>query len=130
AKYLFVLLANTLPGSNCLSRLVACAEAVNRRDCQGEITETTKTKETTETTKNPPLLPLVGARPEIRLSDQPLPQGSEGYLSWHDFSGLLVPREFLLEAKSADPNLWTVKAQAVDMCFRAWACGRLLIECP
>ena len=63
------------------------------------------------------------------MPDQPLPRGAEAHLSWHDFSALLIPREFLLDAKSVDPNLWTVQAQAVDMCFRAWASGRHLIEC-
>jgi hypothetical protein len=42
---------------------------------------------------------------------------------------MLIPRDYLVELKSIDPNLWTVQAQAVDMCFRAWACGRRVLEC-
>jgi 2-polyprenyl-3-methyl-5-hydroxy-6-metoxy-1,4-benzoquinol methylase len=138
AKYLFVLLANTLPGSNCLSRLVKSAEGAaatgsERTAATGsERTAATGAERAAATGSEDSqalLLPLVGARPEIRLPDQALPQGVEGYLSWHDFSALLIPRDYLLEAKSADPNLWTVQAQAVDMCFRAWACGRRLFEC-
>jgi len=107
AKYVFVLQANALAGSNCLRRLVSLAQSSNQ---------------------NP--LPLVVARPEIRLADEPQPVGVDNHIAWHDFSGMLIPRDFLLELKSLDPNLWTVRAQAVDMCFRAWACGRAVIECP
>ncbi|MBS1989110.1 MAG: methyltransferase domain-containing protein [Cyanobacteria bacterium SZAS LIN-3] len=116
AKYLFILTPDTLPGANCLTALVRAAEKEGAAK--------------TSTEFGSGLSALIVARPEVRLPGRPVPYGPENLLSWHEFSCMLVPRDFLIEAKSADPNLWTSQAQAVDMCFRAWACGRKVIECP
>ncbi|MBU6453267.1 MAG: class I SAM-dependent methyltransferase [Cyanobacteria bacterium REEB67] len=119
AKYIFVLLASALPGSNCLTSLVKAAQEA-------------AASATIETA------PLVGARPEVRSSREaaasanftggPLPTDCSA-IAWHGFSAMLIPRDYLTELKALDPNLWTVQAQAVDMCFRAWACGRRVLEC-
>jgi|GEM_PF-808003 len=118
ARYIFVLTSDTLPGANCLTALVQ---------------EANKYQEANRVQKGAKDIsdPLIGARPELRMPGEPIPQGPgpEQQLSWHPFSALLIPRDFLLEAKSLDPNLWTTTAQAADMCFRAWACGRQVLEC-
>ncbi len=152
AKYIFVLLANALPGANCLRALVkqaqtyeaalpAAPEAAGQvagpaagQVRTAQIASPVAGQENGQATaqnggNSPELMPLLAARAELRPGQEPQPDSADGALAWHNFSAMLIPRDFLIELKSLDPNLWTVKAQAADMCFRAWASGRRVLEC-
>ncbi len=84
APYIFVLTADTLPAATCLQKLVTEAEQL---DCGKERI-------------------LLTARAEIALACEEEGgsacltgcKDSDGNLSWHEFAGMLIPRELLLTA--------------------------------
>lgn len=90
APYIFVLTADTLPAANCLQKLVTEAELL---DCRKERI-------------------LLAARAEIALARQEDGSGAcltggkrdnDGNLSWHEFAGMLIPRELLLSPDLSAP---------------------------
>ncbi len=113
AKYIFVLLANALPGTNCLSQLVRQAESQTASQVESQTAnqvESQTSSQTASQTRNPGasqaekqnlagLAPLLGARPELRASGDPAPASAEGDIAWHEFSAMLIPRDFLTESQ-------------------------------
>lgn len=106
ASYVFILSAAALPTVHCLERLVAKAEAL---------------KQAGQTA-------IVCATPEVRDNFTPLPD-KDCAVDWHEFSGMLVPMEFLKSKESIDSSFVSLTAQAQDFCFRAWASGVKVLEC-
>lgn len=108
AKYLFLLESGSLPAANCLQELVNKARLV---EAEGKG------------------LPIVLAKAELTLpvrlfmrDEQPLPH--------HGFSGLLVPRSYVINGNICDRKLLTTTAQAQDMCLRAKASHVNVLLCP
>ncbi len=106
AKFVFLLETSTLPGADCLYNLVRMAR---NYEAAGEAAA------------------VLAARPEASLGVMPQ-ANSAGHISWHEFSGLLIPLQKLSKLADFDPHLRTSLSQAQDMCFNAWASGLILRE--
>jgi 2-polyprenyl-3-methyl-5-hydroxy-6-metoxy-1,4-benzoquinol methylase len=107
ASYVFILSAAALPTVHCLERLVLRAEQL---------------KQAGQTA-------IVCATAEVRDSLAPQPR-ADGTVDWHEFSGMLIPMEFLKSKESIDSSFISLTTQAQDLCFRAWASGMTVLECP
>lgn len=106
AKFVFLLETSSLPGADCLYNLVRMAR---NYEAAGEAAA------------------VLAARPEASLGVMPQ-ANSAGHISWHEFSGLLIPLQNLSKLADFDPHLRTSLSQAQDMCFNAWASGLILRE--
>jgi methionine biosynthesis protein MetW len=106
AKFVFLLETSSLPGADCLYNLVRMAR---NYEAAGEAAA------------------LLAARPEASLGVTSQ-ANSAGHISWHEFSGLLIPIENLSNLADFDLHLRTSLSQAQDMCFNAWATGLILRE--
>lgn len=86
APYIFVLTTDTLPAANCLHQLVTEAEFLNCGAQRILLTARAEvSRESADEADESEKACLTGGK-----------RDSEGYLPWHEFAGMLIPRELLL----------------------------------